>query len=148
MSAPCEIASMWMPQNVRRQTMTSTKANRDLCRHVVSIRLEELILSDKKICSVPAQFQIMLFFEFQYVPVVVTVCPNKCARFLSCFVLLWNIISSQPIHQTHFPYTQKRKGRKVDNLGIHWRLTSTSPVNIRAFNLTTFLLQCTSKLSH
>ena len=42
-------------------------------------------------------------------------------------------------------YTQKRKGRQIDSFDVHWRrwsLSSTSPVNIKAVNLTTFSFQC------
>ena len=43
--------------------------------------------------------------------------------------------------------TLKRKCRQVDSLDIHWRRwrqASTSPVNIKAVNLTTFPFLCTS----
>ena len=56
----------------------------------------------------------------------------------------WEIMAVKPEDPIKVP-TLKRKGRQVDSLDIHWRRwrqASTSPVNTKAVNLTTFLFLC------
>ena len=65
---------------------------------------------------------------------------NWCCYFVCIYMIVFALEGRNPNY-----VTQKRKGRQIDSFDVHWRrwsLSSTSPVNIKAVNLTTFSFQC------